>query len=460
MTSRRPFGSLIGLLIATAFACQGAPSARPMGDHMSEYKVTPPAAGASRIYLGAGTKAIVAEHRDWLHEAFHDHDAEAPGMVKLLGPDGSVAHTASGWALGGPLADGSAAWVEEVGDEYRYRVARSTGPGAPLSPPDDFWVVAGAVGHPVSALGAVVLWRPVPGASSRLPAVRRDELWIASIDRKAGTVVNTRLFALTLPWDRPQGVMIGGPTAAPVLLLIGLPDPGEPGAYRAVGLKLPSLELAWEVKLDVAAAEQAVASAGSAAPGRRASEPLPPPATLTGESLRTFYGVMGSALGDGTGWLVANGHLMRSVLSIEHPFLIFSDGKLMLLADMHLPASDGFGMIADEPAVLIKGVVGGRYDAHFDSISAVWPAARRVQTLADQRTQINGHKLGDSPELIPMSAAMRGGVLYVAPPVGGAGTGAESADVRGLLTTPATWHQSDRPRVIARGQWLDARAKP
>ncbi|HET7506237.1 MAG TPA: hypothetical protein VFK02_34695 [Kofleriaceae bacterium] len=458
MTARRRFSGLLGLLIATAFACQGAPSARPMGDHMSEYKLTAPVAGASRLYLGAGTKAIVAEHRDWLHEAFHDHDAEAPGVVKLLGADGAIAHVASGWALGGPVADGSAAWIEEVGDEYHYRVARSTGPAAPLSPPDDFWVVAGAAGHPVSPLGAVVLWRPVPGASSKLPDVRRDELWIASIDRKAGTVVNTRLLALTLPWDRPCGVLIGGPARAPVLLLVGLPDPGGPGAYRAVGLKLPSLEVAWEKKLDVAAAE--AAAAATAAPKGRASEPPPPPATLTGDSLRTFYGVLGGALGDGTGWLVASGHLLRSVLSIEQPFLIFGDGQVMLLSDLHLPASDGFGVVADEPAVLVKGVVGGRYDARFDSLAAVWPGTRRVQTLADARTQINGHKLGDAPDLIPMSAALRGGVLYVAPPVGGTGTGADSADVRGLLTTPATWHQPDRPRVIARQHWLDARAKP
>ncbi|HEU4727346.1 MAG TPA: hypothetical protein VFT22_05645 [Kofleriaceae bacterium] len=460
MTARRRPGSLLGLLIATACACQGAPSARPKGDHMSEYKLTAPVAGASRLYLGPGTKAIVAEHRDWLHEAFHERDAEAPGVVKLLGADGAVAHAASGWALGGPLADGSAAWVEEVGDEYHYRIARSTGPAAPLSPPDDFWAVAGAAGHAVSAVGAVVLWRPVPGASSNLPDVRRDELWIASIDRKAGTVLNTRLYALTLPWDRQRGVLIGGPPGAPILLLVGLPDPGGPGAYRAVGLKLPSLEVAWEAKLDVAAAELAAAAAPSAAPAGRASEPPPPAATLTAESLRTFYGVMGGALGDGTGWLVASGHLLRSVLSIEHPFLVFGDGKTMLLSDLHLPSSDGFGMVADEPAVLVKGVVGGRYDAHFDSISAVWPGARRVQTLADQRTEINGHKLGDSPDLIPMSAAMRGGVLYVAPPIGGAGTGADSADVRGLLTTPATWHQADRPRVIARQQWLEARARP
>ncbi|HWU86472.1 MAG TPA: hypothetical protein VN253_04330, partial [Kofleriaceae bacterium] len=248
MNARRTrFGSLLGLLIVTASACQGAPSARPQGDRMAEYTLITDAAGASRLYLGSGTKAVVAEHRDWLHEAFHEYAGEAPGVVKLIGADGGVARAASGWALGGPLPDGTMTWIEEVGDEYHYRIARGAGAGAPLTPPDDFWVVAGAVGHPSSPLGAAVLWRPAPGASSRLPAVRRDELWIAAIDRAAGTVLKSRELALTLPWDRSQGVLIGGTSAAPILLLVGVPEPGGPGAYRAVGLRLPTLEVAWEV---------------------------------------------------------------------------------------------------------------------------------------------------------------------------------------------------------------------
>ncbi|HWU87213.1 MAG TPA: hypothetical protein VN253_08060, partial [Kofleriaceae bacterium] len=207
----------------------------------------------------------------------------------------------------------------------------------------------------------------------------------------------------------------------------------------------------------VAAAE---AAGTSAAPSDRASAPPPPAAPLTGDSLRSFYATMGGALGDGSGWVIANGHLLRSVLSIDQSFLIGTDGKATWLRDMHLPGTDGFGLILDEPSVLLTGVAGGRDDAHFVSISAVWPGPRRVQTLADQRTQVHGRPLGAAPDLVPMSAAMRGGVLLVAPPVGGSGLGSDSADVRGLQTTPTTWHKSDRPRVIARQAWLEARARP
>jgi len=48
---------------------------------------------------------------------------------------------------------------------------------------------------------------------------------------------------------------------------------------------------------------------------------------------------------------------------------------------------------------------------------------------------------------------------YVAPPIGSKGVGAEADDVRGKQTTPPAWHQSDRPRVIARQKWLEERAR-
>jgi hypothetical protein len=61
--------------------------------------------------------------------------------------------------------------------------------------------------------------------------------------------------------------------------------------------------------------------------------------------------------------------------------------------------------------------------------------------------------------MLPLSVATDGAVLYVAPPIGGKGLGVDSDDVRGKQTTPPIWHQSDRPRVVARQQWLEARAR-
>ena len=242
----------VGLSVLVLSASHCGVGTHSSGDTMAaEYTVITSAAGASRLYAGSGSTSLVAEHRDWLREAYHERAAEAPGVVKLLGPDGALKRIASGWALGGAVGTGEMAWVEEVGDEYHYQVVRSSGAGSPLAPPDDYWAVAGAVGHPTSPLGAVVLWRPVRGASARDPAVRRDELWIAAIDRTTGTVLKTRDLSLTLPWERVHGVLMGGPAASPMLLLVGLPDPGGPGQYRLVGLQLPTLDVAWDLPLDV-----------------------------------------------------------------------------------------------------------------------------------------------------------------------------------------------------------------
>jgi hypothetical protein len=459
MTAHRRLG-LAALSVAALCSCECAPAMRPAGDSMTpKYTVVPAISGASRIYLGTGSTSLVAEHRAWLDEAYRERAAEAPGVLQLVRTNGAAAHVVSGWSLGGPVGE-DMAWIEETGEEYRYRVARTGGPGSsgsPLTPPDDFWAVAAAVGHVQSPLGAVVLWRPARGTSVRDPSKRRDELWIAAIDRKTGMVVKSRELALTLPKDRVQGVFLGGPNAEPILLLVGLPDPGGPGSYRAVGLRMPSLDTAWELSIDVSAVEASRGSQTPATPGA-ASSPPPPAASFTGDDLRTLYGSMGTPLGDGSGWLFAHGHRLRRVLSIELSFLVTADGKATWLRDLHLTGTDELGPIVGEPAALLIGKVGPRDGMRFASVDAVWPAKPRVQTLADERTKVQGRTLGDSPDLLPMSAALSGSVLFVAPPVGGTGLGADSADVRGKQTTPTSWHQSDRPRVIARQKWLEERA--
>lgn len=455
----RAAAAIAALSVVALCACHPAPDAHVTKDPMNaEYTILTNAAGASRLYAASGSSSLVAEHRDWLHQAFHDRAAEAPGILQLLAPDGAVQRTVSGWALGGPLPSGEMAWVEEVGEEYRYRTARTGGNGSSLAPPGDYWVIAAAVGHTTSPLAAVVLWRPAKGASPRDPAVRRDELWIASVDRATGAVLHTGQFTLTLPWDREQGVLLGGPEASPILLLVGLPDPGGPPAYRVLGLRLPSLEVAFESQLDVVSAEASHAPSPAADPAR-ASVPLPGSSHLSGNDLRTLYSVMGAPLGDGSGWLLAHGGLIRRILVTDLCVLIGTDGKATNLPDIHLPGTDQLSPIIDQPGVLLLGKEGPRTQQHFASINAVWPASAKVETLADRQTQVHGRELGGDPGLVPMSAALRGGRLYVAPPSGGDLIGADSEDVRNLQTTPPTWHQSNRPRVRARQQWIEDRTK-
>src|SRR5262249_20699460 len=156
-------------------------TARPLGDDTTaEFIVVPAAVGASRLWVGRDTKAIVAEHRSWLREVYRERADEAPGVLVLVSGDGAAARTLSGWALGGPTPDGAMAWLEELDSEYTYRVSRTTGPGGLLTPPGDYWAVAATTGHWGATLGAAVLWQPALGTSSADPRTRRDELFIAA----------------------------------------------------------------------------------------------------------------------------------------------------------------------------------------------------------------------------------------------------------------------------------------
>ncbi|HEY4243108.1 MAG TPA: hypothetical protein VGM88_25020 [Kofleriaceae bacterium] len=420
----------LAVVAALALAACDVASARKMGAVMTDYKIAATAAGASALFLGDGG-GFVAEHRGWLAAAYRERADEAPGVVQLHGADGGVKRTVSGWALGGPVGV-DMAWLEEVGSEYHYRVARGAGPGSELAPPDDFWAVAGTAGHASSPLAAAVLWRPAPGASVRDPYRRHDELWIASIDRRTAIVVKTRSLALTLPWNRTRAIAVGGPPNAPILVLAGVPDAEAGGQYHIVGLRLPTLETVWETNLDVAAADEGT----------------------TGREIRTSREIALAPLGDGSGWLFAYGGLVKGTLVVDQVHTISADGKIAAHPKLHLPGIASLGPIEAAGGALVVGEAGGS----FAELDAVYPATDRIETLADRATVVGGKKLGDNPDLAPSAAALRGKTILVAPPVGGSGSGVDQADVAGKQTEPPAWHRADRPRVIARDKWLADRA--
>jgi hypothetical protein len=429
---------------------RAAPPASALGDGKEaamaiELETFISAAGASRMYVNSTSQRVVSEHRRWTAAAYAERAEEAPGLVKLLAADGSMLQAASGWALGGALADDSAAWVAEASEEYRYQVVRSDGAAVALQPPDDFWVMAGAVGHPTSPLAAVVLWRPAGGSPSNDPARRRDELWIAAIDRRGPTVVATRQLALNLPTPRVEGVMIGGSPSAPVLALIGVPDPGQPGVYRAVGWKLPSLQDAWETRLDIAAVEKTrppVARADAAA-----ASVLPPPPQVDAAS----------ALGDDSGWLVGHGTRIRDIHTTTLSFVIDVDGAVHALPGLRVRAGSHFGPMHGSPAVWVLAMAGERNHQEFIGVDLVWPRQARIDTVVDRRSRMGAKTLEQDPHLQPETVAIRGSTILLAPPALGDRFGVDAPDVAGLLTTPGAWHQSKRPRVIARTAWLRTR---
>jgi hypothetical protein len=155
----------------------------------------------------------------------------------------------------------------------------------------------------------------------------------------------------------------------------------------------------------------------------------------------------------------ARGHGAGRVFSADLSFAIGVDGKVTWLRNVHLSGSDYLTPILGQPAVLQTSVTGPHNSEHFASVDAIWANGDRVQTLFDDHSKVQGRALGDAADLLPLSVASDGSVLYIAPPIGGRGLGVESDDVRGRQTTSPTWHQSDRPRVIARQQWLAARAR-
>jgi hypothetical protein len=420
------------------------------------FKLLPGAAGASGLHVGAATDQIVSEHRTWLAEAFSERADETPGVVKLIDAHGDLVSADSGWAMGPAIADGNAVFLEEHGEEYRYRV-RSLGAGAAelLSPPDDFWTVAASVGHPGSTAGAVVLWRPSQGTSPSNPGTRTEELWIAGIDRSGPRIVASRRTELTLPDPRAGGITIGGTTARPLLFLIGLPEAGALGAYRTVALTLPGLEPAWETSLDVAAAAAARSTTENGTDRERATEP--PRTAITADVLRSMSSLRATALGDCSGWVVAHGTPLRDVLSTSLVFVGTNAGEVTPRPDIHLRDTAALVPVISRPSFALLGVAGGRSKASFVEVEEIATDGSR-SVLVNLDTLVGGKNLRDDPHLQPVAIAARGDVILGAAAASG-GPGASSADVNEAITTPPTWHQPDRPRVKARLAWLEARAK-
>jgi hypothetical protein len=424
----------------------------------SNFSLVPGAAGASRLLLGDGTDLVVSEHRAWLDEVYGERAGEAPGVIKRIGADGKAIAGWSGWAMGPALADGSVTWLEERDDEYRYRVRTSKGDAAgALAPPDDFWLVAASVGHPAAPVGAVVLWRPAQGASPTDPSTRRDELWIAGVERATAKVVATTRVDVTLPDPRDAGVALGGTASKPLLLLIGLPAPGGRGAYRAVALTLPDLSVAWETAIDP---ELTTAMTPAPPPGPGVHAPPPATSSTTADTLRTFTTVRLAPLGDGSGWLLIHGTPLGPAVSATHVFVIATSGMVTPLPGLHVRDAGDLTPVVGRPAVALLGVAGGRRDLRFDAIEVVAPGAGEARTALSLQSKIGGVALGADVRLQPIAIAARGDHLLGAAALAEGGTGADRADVQGSITTPVAWHQPDRPRVKDRKAWLAARAKP
>lgn len=416
---------------------------------IAKLKLLAGATGASRLYAGAQTEQIVSEHRTWLAETFSERADETPGVVRLIGAEGAVKGAGSGWAMGPALADGNAAWIEEYDEEYRYRLRSfATDAAVPLAPPEDFWTVAAVAGHPSSADGAVILWRRAQGTTPSLPETRKEELWIASVNRSALSVVSTARLDLTLPEPRATSVAIGGTATEPLLLLIGLPEPGSTGAYRVVALRLPTLDVAWETSLDVAAATAARPVISDQKD--RAFAPQPPSTAIDADELRSTSSVRTTALGDCSGWIIAHGTPLKDVLSTTLVFVGTNTGDFIPRTDIHPGDTAQLVPVIGRPSFALLSVAGGRSGMHFVNVEEINVQEARSRVLVDLDTTIDSKSLRNDPQLQPVAIAVRNDVVFAA--------AGEDVGVSSEVITPLTWHQPNRPRVKARLAWLKARA--
>ena len=417
---------------------------------IAKLKLLAGAVGASRLYAGEATEQIVSEHRTWLVESFSERADETPGVVRLIDGDGAVIGTGSGWAMGPAVANGNAAWIEEYDEEYRYRLRSfGTGSAVPLAPPDDFWTVAAVAGHPSSADGAVILWRPAQGTTPSLPETRKEELWIASVNRSALSVVSTARLDLTLPAPRATSVAIGGTAAEPLLVLIGLPEPGSIGAFRVVALRLPTLDLAWETSLDVAAATAARPVISDQKD--RAFAPPPPSMAIDANELRSTSSVRITALGDCSGWVIAHGTPLRDVLSTSLVFVGTNTGDFIPRTDIHPGDTAKLVPVIGRPSFGLLSVAGGRSGMYFVNVEEIDVQEARSRVLVDLDTTIDGESLRNDPQLQPVSIAVRDDVVFAA--------AGEDMAISSEGITPLTWHQPNRPRVKARLAWLKAHSR-
>jgi hypothetical protein len=399
-----------------------------LGPHLAPLTA---AAAATRMVSAADGAWVVAELAGrWLAEEFTQYQ-EAPPVLKLIDPHrDAVAATANGWLLGRPGAQG-ALYLATGDAELTYRLSWLVPPGAPvresrpLAVPPGIWAVKAS--FPVAEDRAVVvLWRPSSQVSWRDHAARREELWLATIDTKTGTLVADTTWTGLTPRLGSRTVQVGVTGGSGAIYLIDQAG----GGSRLIAFDAGTLATRWSTE-------------------------LAPPEPPTGD------GAALTVSGNGAYIVVVLGNSRDSGVAAEAGLLVeAATGDIMADLDsaqlgsatrVHTMAP-GEGRNIFWAAVL--DTRGERTDRlSLAAIMALDAHTARVTTLLDTAEPGSRHVR----DAVPLALALDPGTVrhWVALPFqprdGAIKTGRQRGEVEGLVEPPGGWYQPGRPRI---DEWL------
>lgn len=446
------------------------------------------AAAATRLVLARDERYVVAELGGvWRHDAF-SRGRGVPPVLKLIDLQANkVVATANGWALGSPV-DKDLLYIEEHGEEYRYRVRSTARPDqkVDLTPPDGSWSVKAAIDVGAD-LVAAVLWSGEPGFEWR-DGAWREQLWIATIHRRDLRIQKTTtLHAMRTPRNMPQdsrgkaekygGGVIGDPVRGQ-LYLAQYPAPGSENwhvaAYDA------SLEPLWDTELVSEARKQEPTETRERGGERRRAEPAPIPSTGEPPDARDQLAAI-TVTGNGAYVVVVRGS-NAPFGGIGRPaeafFLDPTTGKVTKAVELDLAGSvREIVPVAGQPRIGLLHVTafrdrGDGYADRFEGVSVLdAPSGTldHVYRVAASALGRAGYEAAQAlrPGAIAIDAS--GAVLLAPqdyqwaekhlgatglPQPASDGRGLDAPEIRGLVSTPSDWHQDSRPRVKERDAFL------
>jgi hypothetical protein len=382
-----------------------------VGSEPGKVELLDAAAGATRMAAspdGAWVAAELAGH--WISDAYPGREGEIPPALRLIDlTRKTVTLTPSGWMLGPPTDRGELFWVEEHGEEYRYRVRSSARPDAalPLEPPDDgIWQFHAATG--TGTLRVVVL-------------SRKEALWLATIDldamRLLATAVRHEALA-SLGVNRARSGLDVGVAAANDLVFLTLAPTTIDGTMQVLALDTRSLTERWRLRADESEKGGLVIVVPTEDPARLA--------LLSGQD--RWGGVVVSqvrAIAAATGeWVGEPTDLIDSRMTVATA-----------------PAG---ASVATLDLWITRAGPGDGVTSHLAGVRLVDPATRTVHPHFEVEAVTLGRD-GFEQWRAEVSRALlvdRSGRVWLSP--------AQEAGAVPRVTTPAGWHRPARPRVAAR----------
>jgi hypothetical protein len=382
-----------------------------VGNKPGEVEILDAAAGATRMAASPNGAWVAAELAgQWISDAYPGREGEIPPALRLIDlTRKTVTLTPSGWMLGPPTDSGELFWVEEHGEEYRYRVRSSARPKTvlPLEPPDD----------------SIWQFHAATGTGNRRVVVlsRQEALWFAAIDLDAMRFLETavRHEALaSLGVNRARNGLDVGITAAADLVFLTLVPTAIDRTTQILALDIRSLTERWRLAVD-----------DKEGVGLVVLVPTEDPAHLALLSGRDRWG--GIVLSRARAISAATGEWVGEPTDMN-------DSRATVAT---APAG---GAVATLDLWITRAGPGDGVTSHLAGVRVVDPTNRTVRPLFEVEAVTLGrdgyHQWRN--EISRALLADRSGRVWLSP--------AQEAGVVPRVTTPPDWHRPARPRVVER----------